>query len=86
MKVLDLNEMLLGIASGLSGTGGEPQKLQELSKNTYLCTSSSGCCPAKWQAAEKIPAEPDQGNACAGKVISSISIPLLLRHFPVFYH
>jgi iron complex outermembrane receptor protein len=39
-------------------------------KTLTFTASSSGCCPAGRQVAEKIPAEPDQGNACAGKVIS----------------
>jgi hypothetical protein len=49
-------------------------------KNTYLCGLFLGVLSAYRQTAEKIPAEPDQGNACAGKVISSFYIPLLSRH------
>src|ERR1700742_1672371 len=41
------------------------------SKNPYLCNQFLGVLSAGRRVAEKIPAEPDQGNACAGKVISS---------------
>jgi hypothetical protein len=40
-------------------------------KSTYLYSQFLGVLFAGRQVAEKIPAEPDQGNACAGKVIST---------------
>jgi len=45
---------------------------------------SSGCCPATGGMAEKIPVEPDQGNACAGKVTTfqGFSPP---RIFPILF-
>jgi len=51
----------------------------------YLCirfSDSSGCCSASGGMAEKIPVEPGQGNACAGKV--TIQLTFLLRAFPSF--
>gem|GEM_PF-3108941 len=51
----------------------------------YLCirfSDSSGCCSAKGGVAEKIPVEPGQGNACAGKVTTQLTF--LLRAFPSF--
>ena len=52
-------------------TDGGAGKLQMRSKNPYLCNQFLGVLSAGRRVAEKIPAEPDQGNACAGKVISS---------------
>jgi hypothetical protein len=38
-------------------------------------SDSSGCSPAACGMAEIIPVEPEQGNACAGKVVKSFTIP-----------
>jgi hypothetical protein len=47
--------------------------------NPANVNSSSGCSlPENWHWAEIKPVEPDQGNACAGKVRAS------LLSFPVF--
>jgi hypothetical protein len=53
----------------------EPGKLNVTKrlKNTFIFVpDSSGCCPTSNGMAEKIPVEPDQGNACAGKVTTRI--------------
>jgi hypothetical protein len=42
-----------------------------------------GAVPPVAEMAEKIPVEPDQGNACAGKVTNPFAIPLT-RRFPPF--
>jgi hypothetical protein len=56
---------------------GEDKKVTLILKlftDTYLCSEFPGCRKGKTEPAEIIPVEPEQGNACEGKVI----IPLLL--------
>jgi len=52
-------------------------KLQLDQKTPIFVPVPRGAVLPYRQAAEKIPAEPDQDNACAGKVISSIVISVL---------
>jgi len=54
--------------------------LQALSKKLRI-SSSPGCSPAVGGDAEIIPVEPDQGNACAGKVVPSFAYASLPQHF-----
>src|SRR5690348_11765974 len=54
-----------------NGTGNGTGKLHLRLIFTYLCGQFLGVLSVLPAMAEKIPAEPDQGNACAGKVISS---------------
>lgn len=49
--------------------------------NKQRISDSSGCFIRKGVIAEIIPVEPDQGNACAGKVVPLFAYASLSQHF-----
>jgi hypothetical protein len=61
--------------------GQLPLKVTEWSKNPYFCGLFVGVLSGQCLTAEKIPVEPEQGNACAGKVVNVIYSSSLSQHF-----